>query len=528
MSKLALINPPAKMMFVSKNVDEVLAETVFTKAFKMHKILRLILIDTVNGCYYLYNPFKKLIITFDVSKPIDFVAFNRNRVLNLHQFKLLFNAFPSPSYCKISKDRTKFSWMCNEILRTFQKFMNISTEYVEPLSGWNYGSDLLNGSYTGGIRELEEQRVNFSTTIRGFAFLVNATQLMMLVPTISLRFCFVVPNDFYQPPVKIFQFEFFDALTCMFIGICFAMIVIFTYVLMYFTTKDEVGLEKLFFIFYAMSVNISVVNLPKSSIFRTMAALVLIVFLILNSSYQGLIITALNINKGRNLQTMEELLTNNFTIFIPLNLDRFIIGLRSSPKGSINRRVYEKGIPSPIESRPEAKRVAEKRDAAVLIPDFYFETYKTEHLNPKTGRSLVHMLADCPSKYYLGPATQRNSPFTERYNEILLRLNEAGYTDYQIEAARADIGLAYIRQAKSGNLEELTVKMISMEELWFLFMIYGFMIASSAVVLFIEMIFDWLLPFARAAVQKLVFNKGKDVEHETKKGKKCVHCNKSF
>lgn len=486
---MALINPTAKFMFVSRDFDEDLAEAVFVEAWKPNKILRLILVDTVKENIYIYNPFNKTMTSLNISSPINFFAYERRRLRNLHQYPLRVNIFPNFLYCKVT-DNLTLALACAEVMNSIGQYLNATMVYIEPLSGRDFGA-IGNGRLSGGLKEIEEQRVDISVTLRGIAFFYNATQLLMLNPVSDLKLCFVIPNEFYPPEIKIFPNEFFDRLTCLLLVISFMTIILLTYLLMYLnnsSSSSKIEMQLLFFIYFAIAVNSTVQNLPKSHIFRSIAATVFLVFIIINSSYQGLIITALNLGHGHNLKTMEELLTTNLTIFIPINTERLIHEFSFLPKDSVPRRVYDKAINSEIDSRPEAKRVAERRDAAVLIPHFYFKNYETNHLDPTTGKSYINLLQDCPYKYHISSTALRNSPYIEIFNDVLARLAEGGLFIHQFEVAKAELDLTYIRLAKKKMLKERKIRLISMEELWFLFFYYGMLLVVASLLLCVELI----------------------------------------
>lgn len=482
-------------MLISRNFEENLAETVFVQAWKGHKILKLLLFDTLNGLYYIYNPFIKELSTFDMSSLIDFSAFNKDRLRNIHRYPLYVNIFKNFVYCKVTED-LKFGLICGELIESIGKSLNATVKYVEPETGRDFGA-IVNGKTSGGIREIEEQRVDISTTMRGLAFFNNATQMLYLTSITEMKMSFIVPNEYYRPEIKIFPHEFFDKLTCALIGASFVTILLFTYILIYFNSKasPKIGFKTLFFTYFAIAVNSTVHNLPKNNIFRKMAATVFLVFLILNSSYQGLIITALNVNKGRNLQTMNEILINNLTIFIPINLERLIHEYSVLPKETVARRLYDKAIISEINTLPKVQFVAEKRDAAILVPTFYFPAFKNAHLNPYSGTSYLHELPECAYQYHMSAVTQRNSPYIERFNDIILRLVAAGLINHQKDVGKGELDLAYIRLVKAKLLQEKKIRLISMDELWFLFMCYGIMLCFAAAVLFIEVIANFLLKF---------------------------------
>lgn len=489
LSRLALIDPTAKFMFIFKDVEKDLVEMVFAQAWKSHKMLRLIMIDTVKRCYYLYSPFKNETSTFDITTLIDFTAHHTARLKNLHKYPLRINIFTNFVYCKVSDDLTKFSLICGEIASSIEKYMNATMVYVEPADGRDFGA-IGNGRMSGGIKEVEEQRVDISVTIRGVAFFYNTTQLMML-PTITIMKCsFVVPNEFYPPEIKILPYEFFDKFTVMLIGISFAILLFLTYILMYLSTDSasKLGLKQLFFTYFAIAVNSTVSDMPNNHVFRTMVASVFFVFLIINSTYQGLIITALNLSKGQNLQTIAELLDHNLTIFIPINLERLIHEYHVFPLTSVPRRLYDKAIiTQKVDSRPQADIVASKRNAAVLVPHFYFHAYMTSHLDQNTGKSFLYELPEVPYQYHMSAVTQRNSPYIEPFGNVLLRLADSGLINHQINVGKSELNMAYLELAKKKLLQETKIRLISMNELLVLFMGYGIMLGFSIFVFFIEL-----------------------------------------
>lgn len=482
-------------MLVAKNVEKETAEGVFAEAWKPHKMLRMVIIDTENRCYYLYNPFINETSRYDISTEIDFAAHHWARLRNLNGYPLKINIFTNFVYCKVSDDLTKFSLICGEIAYSIGAYMNATLVYVEPAEGRDFGA-IGNGRLSGGIKEVEEQRVDISVTIRGVAFFYNATQLLML-PTITIMKCsFIVPNEFYPPEIKILPYEFFDKVTVILIGVSFTVLLFMTFILIYFHAESfpKLGLKRLFFTYFAIAVNSTVSDMPTNHIFRVMVSSVFFVFLIINSTYQGLIITALNLSKASNLQTIAELLDHNFTIFIPINIERLIHEYSVFPLNSVPRRMYDKAeYPQHIDSRPEAAIAATKRNAAVLAPHFYFHAYMTSHLNPHTGISKLYELPEVPYSYHMSGVTQRNSPYIEVFTNVLLRLAAAGLINHQIDVGKYDLDMAYIGLAKNKLLQEKTIKLISMNELWMLFMGYGIMISCSIVVFLVEVVVHFML-----------------------------------
>lgn len=225
---MALINPTAKYMFISCDFDQNLVEAVFIEAWKSYKMLKLILIDTYKELYYIYNPFVNTITALQISSPMDFSTYHKDRLRNLHRYPLRVNIFDAFMYCKVT-DNLTLGLICAEIMHSIGKYMNATMVYVEPVAGRDFGA-MGKGKLSGGIKEIEEQRVDISVTLRAIAVFYNATQMLMLRPVTNLKSCFVIPNEFYPPIIKIFPNEFFDKLTCVLIAVSFMTVFLLTYV----------------------------------------------------------------------------------------------------------------------------------------------------------------------------------------------------------------------------------------------------------------------------------------------------------
>lgn len=111
---------------------------------------------------------------------------------------------------------------------------------------------------------------------------------------------------------------------------------------------------------------------------------------------------------------------------------------------------------------------------------------QTKYLNAD-GSPQLHVVAECPRHYYLTYISRRDWPFLPRFNKILFRLSESGFTKYWQEMTSSTlIRRAYAEREIFEEGKPFTLKNV---ETPFYLLLIGYLFSS--IVFLVE---KWVIP----------------------------------
>jgi arsenate reductase-like glutaredoxin family protein len=177
-------NSLSKLMILLLNGTHEEAREILDEAFQVYKILNVaVLLTDENSLIELVmqNPYGKVktpqIVTYKFSSNDEdaqrnifkMKKFMKLRVKNLNGHSLKVNIFDFPMISKVERDKSgkisHYSYVDGDSLTAMAKIMNFTPIYDENVTG-KYGSQFVNGTFSGSLADLEYERVELAVNPR--------------------------------------------------------------------------------------------------------------------------------------------------------------------------------------------------------------------------------------------------------------------------------------------------------------------------------------------------------------------------
>lgn len=97
-----------------------------------------------------------------------------------------------------------------------------------------------------------------------------------------------------------------------------------------------------------------------------------------------------------------------------------------------------------------------------------YSSFKLEnlsaYLDPETNRLMLHVVEECPATYFLAYVAQQNSPYVERIDRLILRMQQAGLIGMWYQDMLETVKIVTIRSKlkQRNKRSKLTVAHISL------------------------------------------------------------------
>jgi hypothetical protein len=240
------------------------------------------------------------------------------------------------------------------------------------------------------------------------------------------------------------------------------------------------------------------IKLPQNWPSRWVIGSYALVWLTLSNVYASKMIEFLNTSGGLNdIKNMDELIESNLIIKIPTAMAMlYKQDNRETASKWYNfmHECYKQNIASQQKGEryalPDefnfAEMILTKKFAITVSDNFAFRVLRMFYDNK--GRDLITSV-DTKTELFYAPFLPRTSPFVERFNDILIRILEAGITNYQTRLAEIDSNLLYIQRAKNGHLWLDLPQAISFTQLAYIFYYYIGAITVCFCVFILEIFF---------------------------------------
>jgi hypothetical protein len=243
-------------------------------------------------------------------------------------------------------------------------------------------------------------------------------------------------------------------------------------------------------------------KLPKNWPSRFVVGSFVITWLILSNTIAGKMIEFLNANLGmRDIKNVDELFKSDLIINIPAAMKMLYdqdYGDDVSNNYKLLHRAYKEALKRSNEGDKFAfadefnfAQIFQTKKYAITVSDNFAHRVLRMFYDEK-GNDLITFV-DSRAEIYYSNLIPRNSPFVETFNEILMRILEAGIANYQKSLAEADSNLIYIQRAKNGKIASTEPQSISLTQLSYIFYFYLWSAALSVCVFLME-IFVHALP----------------------------------
>jgi hypothetical protein len=125
---------------------------------------------------------------------------------------------------------------------------------------------------------------------------------------------------------------------------------------------------------------------------------------------------------------------------------------------------------------------------AYLWTDIHVGNYMNNYYDPATGENLFVHIPEVAYEFYISLMAPKNSPFIEKFNEILLRFVETGIGSYHMSKAYTDNDMVWIRRMIANEVPKEQDKAIKLNEMKMAFEVYIYLCIGSIIIFLLEVI----------------------------------------
>jgi len=450
---IAKHNPRSKFMVHLTDGSYEKAQEVLRDCFHNHKMLDVgVMMPYPNKVmiFCMYNPFAGVLnvrrpefkcwhmkkATFEQTiQPIaDFIE---HRARNLQQYPLKVAIFQHPllAWPVKGKKFNKFEFPDGDFIYELSRRMNFTPMYLYSVSEMRQGFQLANGSFTGSLDLIEAEKADFSANSLLISSFYNTSNVLFISSMEIEQFGFMIQKRKASTDFGLLLFSEFDATSRMlFVTATLLFPIIYTIIVKLESNllkkcRQETFARNAFYII-ALQLNISMKH-SKRLATRLVIASVLFLTLIMNSIFQGTIVSSLNSDQyDGTMNTMDDLVANNYRIVIHADTKAVLDGLggrwkqiTSDPNASMHNAIA--GI-------NEIKRYS---NVAFLTSKLYTGKNMDQYYDNETGENLIEAVPEVIFEFYASPIIPKNSPFVENFKEFSMRYREYGLHKYQSNKA---------------------------------------------------------------------------------------------
>ncbi|XP_018374120.1 PREDICTED: uncharacterized protein LOC108768249 isoform X2 [Trachymyrmex cornetzi] len=433
---------------LNSRIDDIL-KTLWFK-HKVHKVFvsKAILInDTVRIARTVrtYNPFIKVnnsvwgrveIINVttaeEASKMLSHLTYHRTKNMNGYALKVGYFKDKAKSIAKPIKGQsiTRYSYadvfkeFDEKMLNTIAQDMNFQIEYVYPADNKWFGSQLFNGTYVGAIGDIVYGRTDIcfiSFFVKKYS--ISPKEDVDFSTYVDFdRICMVVPKA-TKIPKGIRIYHFFP----LSIWICLMLTHIFTYLIWYFlqvfTPKRMRKRSLRATIYRSFLLNAGCPQkLPNTNAERILLSGVFLVNVTLVGIFNGILYNSFaydmyypDIDSLHDLDVSGLPISYSSVSLVDLFDDDNDVKLTTMQNLRKKLQSNENGVIS----------TAHYRNTSAFARERYFPVI-SEELADADGGPLLHLIKECPGKFYLSYLLPKNSIFNEKVNTLIDHLNQAG------------------------------------------------------------------------------------------------------
>lgn len=313
--------------------------------------------------------------------------------------------------------------------------MNATLRLLPPTDGFDIGEFLKNGSVVGSLAQIVRHDVDVSFNTRFLRLAQFQGKVQITFPIGRDDICILVAKAGFASNVNNI-FRAFSSMVWLFTLISLlAMSLSFTVIYRIQTPTDR-QITHILFNFYSWNLAQPIVKLPQHWASKILIGVWIVYGLLITSSYQGNLTSNLisrptlpEINTIRQLeQSAYEILT--FGRYVDL-LQNFL-----NQTGSYSRlKTRIRGVPQ----KEMAQLIADNNVKFAYANKYHINHYQS---NLKShivrGRPVYNNMKECPVPYLVAYAVVYGSPYLQRINIILRRLQESGLILYWDEKSAGD------------------------------------------------------------------------------------------
>jgi hypothetical protein len=509
--KLSSHNPRSKLLFMSFDSDfEVTKGTIKIgyEKYKMLDVAGMVFVPEFHDDVFvglqvhlcLYNPFagssevrspEFKCLEFNSSnineKSIEMENFQQERIENLHQFPLNVNIFEYEMKSVAVKDKegklSLYTYPDGELLNSIAKVMNFKVNYASPIYGPKYGYQIANGTFTGGLAASEYGQVDLVANPKLIAD-YNTTNSIFLQPVAMTKLYFIIQKRATSRKLIVTVFTELD-----YTSKVFAFSTIITFLVVYFilnrmenqifTKVVKFDPEKDILYIFALIHNVSMKH-PKLPATRTVVMPVLIFSLLLTALFQGIIVKNLNTDvKIGKITKINQLLEQNFEMKMQTVLSYAFQGYGDDKITKHLNEISKDREEVAMQYHEALKIMQNDSKFAYLWTDSYIGTFLDKFYDNKTGKNYLEVVPESAFEFYIAMMVPKNSPFFDRFNQIINIYVQTGLYQYHTQKASDDNQKIWIHRVKNGQVPNREKQALKLDELQDVFKLYLALIALS-------------------------------------------------
>lgn len=373
----------------------------------------------------------------------------------------------------------KLKYLEGEILKIYSKLMNFSIDFVAlPNSTTaNYGYQLENGTFVGSLGLVEYGEVDLLGNTRVIAN-YGHTKSKFLHPIKTIKLHFIVPRETDEASLLASFRNLFQVKVLW--GILLILLIVpLVDLLLRNSEKSEPfsfqSLIKNYLQFFGIFFMVSV-TMPNTQVSRIVWSSMLIFSTVIGGIVVGGLIEILNNSMNRSgIRTIEQALDSGIDIVVPPAIAALFeedIDSQSRIYQTIHKIASNKTLVEQLFKTKLSQDFKEKRNYIEFAPELHSRPDIANSYDPITGKDLLYVVPKCAFEFHVAQMVPNNSPFIERFNELISRIVFCGIEKYQLSLADIDNDMNYIKRIKNGNFAPQKIRKISFNILRNVFLLY--------------------------------------------------------
>lgn len=518
--KIRSINPKMRVLiFLTDACSSEIYEEIFIIAWQKYRISDLFMLcdDEFRQLFkplqiFSYNPFSndklvKIEFDYNFGEGLEVLkSFMKNRYRDMNQFPLRVVLFRFMMVCYGERDAdgnlilNSLKFQDAETLKILSKIANFKIKFVKSPDGIKHGYQTSNFTFTGSLGMVEYENADLAGNARLVAE-YNTTNTLCLFPTTTTKLKFSVPKKYWDE-VNILAgvYNFLDYSLKIIILVMFLVLplVIFFFNLLGGSKKSLFdGLTSCYLAYFGI-MSFASVKLENYWTSRCVYGGILLTWITVGNTYSGKMIEFLNSNAGlKQIGSIDELIETKLIIKVPYPMAILFEGNFENATAShkfLNRIVEESRKLEKVGDRlafidvENMGEMIRSRNYAMLYLDNLIDFLEKLHFD-KNGNNILTHIEDSPYEYYYATSVPKTSAFVSRFNEIIMRIFEAGISKYQMMLAMMGNDLIYIRRVKAGQVSNDGLKSLSIKQMSSVFYLYLYAIATCCFVFLLEILF---------------------------------------
>jgi hypothetical protein len=485
-------------VFLSQKTSKENLRKIFLVAWREHKIYDILVafenefIEKESSMtIYAYNTFDEnsddQLIEFEFSRYSSdeyykLQSFVQDRQQNLKGFTLRVVLFKFMMVCDGEEDehgnfrKETLKFQDSETLKILSKVANFTIKFVKSSDGILHGYQLSNDTFTGSFGMVEYENADYMANARLVAD-YNTSNTLCLFLTTSTKLKFSVPRKLWSDVnILVSFYNFLDDSLKISILVMFVVIPLLIQWLDHISLADRCSFESLarnYLMLFSIITFVSI-KLPRYWPTRFITGAVVLAWLVIGNTYAGKMIEFLNTSLGlKQIGSIDELTRTSLEVKVPYPMAILFEGDLGEATQShlyLNKVIKKSRILERAEN-PKAfvdvhnmGEMIRSKKYSILFFDFIISFLEKSYYDDYGNDFMTH-IKETPYEYFYATSVPKTSPFVGRFNEILMRIFEAGISKYQMNKAISETDLIYIRRMKIGKIDLNGLKSISLTQL---------------------------------------------------------------